>query len=232
MLSCEELRQLKLTDPRRLTPEMRQHLEGCPPCAGFAESIDVLETKVARTFEVAPPRSLQEDILRRHVKKEPRIFPRYALAAGFAFAFAVVLAVGLALRESAKTDPLALAVLAHVRNEEPTELASGSVSTDPIVIERVMMLSGLSRKPGLLEVAYVGRCSLREIPGAGTGAHIVLRTVHGKATLILWPQRQAVDVMKATEQSLSVIVMPAGKGSLAVVADSPEEAEKVARLVL
>jgi hypothetical protein len=236
MLSCEELRRLKLIDPRRMTPEMHRHLAECPPCAEFAQSVDVIEHRVEQTLEVAPPPSLAQRIVRRHAPEAAGWFAggwwsfrwRHAMAAALVLALGAVLLIG----PGTQRDALLLAVLEHVLHEEAEELKSASVSRDPAAIARILADSGLVARPGVIEAVHIGDCALRDVPGTEGSAHLVLVTAHGKASLLLWPGRPVDRSLQLTKGSLAVLLQPAAKGSMAIVADSAERAERVLQLLL
>jgi hypothetical protein len=63
MLSCKELRQIKLTDPGRVTLEMRLHQLLCGPCRGFSNKADALEKDVHDALRIDVPESLVERLV-------------------------------------------------------------------------------------------------------------------------------------------------------------------------
>lgn len=67
---------------------------------------------------------------------------------------------------------------------------------------------------------YANRCPL---PGGGTGEHLVFDTPHGKLTLILMPAKRITHPVRLDKDGLTVSLMPAGEGSLALVSDNREQ---------
>ena len=63
MLTCEELRQAKLTDPRRVTVGMRLHRLLCHKCACFSDKADALDRDVDAALRIDVPESLVERVL-------------------------------------------------------------------------------------------------------------------------------------------------------------------------
>jgi len=63
MLSCEQLRQIKLTDPKRVTVGIRLHRLLCPKCACFLDKADALDRDVEDALRIDVPESLVERIL-------------------------------------------------------------------------------------------------------------------------------------------------------------------------
>lgn len=63
MMTCEELRRIKLTDPKRMTAGMRLHRLLCPRCSCFSDKADALEKDMDKALRVDVPESLIERIL-------------------------------------------------------------------------------------------------------------------------------------------------------------------------
>jgi hypothetical protein len=123
--------------------------------------------------------------------------------------------VGFLLPRGMSPETLAAGVIAHVR-EEPKALAAEHKVALPVLAQAFARSGGELLGP-VGEVSYAGRCPL---PGGGYGEHIVFKMAHGKVTLVLMPGKPVSAALRLFKDGLNVSVMPAGEGSLALVAES------------
>jgi hypothetical protein len=143
-----------------------------------------------------------------------------------------VLAASLGLIWQFKSDALtpemlAAGIVAHVEEEQKALLSEQNVPLARLVSAVKRSGGELGEPPG--ETSYVDHCPL---PGGGTGEHLVFNTPHGKLTLILMPGKPIPHPVRLDRDGLTVSLMPAGEGSLALVSDNRErigEAEDWAR---
>jgi hypothetical protein len=61
------------------------------------------------------------------------------------------------------------------------------------------------------------------LPGGGEGDHIVLKTPQGKVTLVLMPDKPIAAELHLFKDGLHVSILPACRGSLALVAESESQ---------
>lgn len=139
----------------------------------------------------------------------------------------LMLAVALGVLMPARPDMswFAAALIEGVQREPAALEGSAEVPVARVVeaIDR-----GGGRLLGSLgKVTYVGRCA---VPG-GTGEHLVVETARGKVTAILMPGQPLESRTEATRQGLTAVVLPAGRGSLGLVAGSSEALAEVAEAV-
>jgi Protein of unknown function (DUF3379) len=122
---------------------------------------------------------------------------------------------------------LAAGIVAHVEVEQKALLAEQRVPLAQLVTALQRSGGELREPPG--ETSYMDHCPL---PGGGTGEHLVFNTQHGKLTLILMPGKRITHAVRLDKDKLTVSLMPAGEGSLALVSENREkigEAESWAR---
>jgi hypothetical protein len=149
-----------------------------------------------------------------------------ALAASLMLA--VALGTGWKLQSDAlEPEMLAAGIAEHVAGEHQALAANQVVP--------LATLAGAVRRSGgeivqaLGKTTYADHCPL---PGGGEGEHLVFDTPYGKLTLILMPDKRIAHPVRVEKDGLTVSLMPAGEGSLALVSDQRErigEAENWAR---
>lgn len=215
-MTCLEFRRLALANPQHPGPAALEHEAVCPDCARFYLDLRRQEEALYQALSIPVPEGLADRIL---LKTRPRRLDRLAAPRFWlpALAAALVLALGLNLMvpHGLTSEALAAGIIAHVRHEPEVLAAEQSVPWPKLV--RAFARSGgdLTSEPA--QVSYAGRCLL---PGGGQGEHIVLKTPQGKVTLILMPGKPVAAALRLFKDGLNVSVLPAGKGSLALVAES------------
>lgn len=229
-MNCLEFRRAALADPHHPGHEALEHEASCPSCAHFYRELRIQEEALYEAMNVPVPEGLADRVLLRQTRGwRERFFPRYTVPA-LAMGLALVVAVGLGWKfQSAALTPemLAAGIVAHVEGEQMALHAEQRVPLARLIT--AVRLSGgeLVEPPG--ETSFANECPL---PGGGTGKHLVFNTPHGKLTLILMPGKHITHPVRLDRDGLTVSLMPAGKGSLALVSDNRErigEAESWAR---
>lgn len=116
-------------------------------------------------------------------------------------------------------------LIAHVQRE-PGALAGTAEVPVARVVEAVDRGGG--RLLGTLgKVTHAGRCA---VPG-GTGEHLVVETARGKVTVILMPSQPLERRTQLAREGLTSVVLPAGRGSVGIVAESPEALKEIEEAV-
>ena len=229
-MNCLEFRRAALANPHHPGHEALAHEASCPTCAHFYRELRMQEEALYEAMNVPVPDGLADRVLLRQTRGwRERVFLRFAAPA---LAASLVLAATLGLvwkfqADALTPEMLAAGIVAHVEEEQKALRAEQRVPLARLV--NVVKRSGgeLGEPPG--ETSYVDHCPL---PGGGTGEHLVFNTPHGKLTLILMPGKHITHPVRLDRDRLTVSLMPAGKGSLALVSDNRErigEAESWAR---
>lgn len=214
-MQCPTFRRQALSDPLRLAPETLKHAGGCPSCARFYRDLCRRESALYQSLGQPVPGALASP--RQRLDRATQASSRASrLHRALALSLALTAALGAGLMTLTRPDPKALAAAAidHVR-AEPQALV-GDQRPAPERVADAFDRAGAVLL-GAPEVSYAGRCPL---PGGGLGEHLVLRLPDGRATLVLMPSKRVSTVARAASGELKAIVRPAGKGSLALVADS------------
>lgn len=229
-MNCLEFRRVALADPHHPGHEALEHETSCPSCAHFYQELRMQEEALYEAMNVPVPDGLADRILLRQRRGwRERFLPRFAAPA---LAASLVLAASLALVWQFKPDGLtpemlAAGIVTHVEEEQKALRAEQRVPLARLVTAVKRSGGELGEPPG--ETSYVDHCPL---PGGGTGEHLVFNTPHGKLTLILMPGKSIAHPVRLDKDGLTVSLMPAGKGSLALVTENSGrigEAENWAR---
>lgn len=213
-MNCLDVRRAVLTNPRHPGPKVLDHAAACPECARFLKGVQEQEELLYRVLAVPVPEGLADRVLWRTRPRLALRSPRLWLPA---LAAALVLALGLSLWAPRGLSPEALAagVIDHVRAEPQALAAEQAIPRSALV--SVFARNGVDLLGDPVPASYAGRCPL---PGGGQGEHIVLKTPQGKVTLILMPDKPVAAALRLFKNGLNVSVLPAGGGSLALVAES------------
>jgi hypothetical protein len=212
-MNCLEFRRSALIDPLHPGSEAMEHAARCDQCAQFHRSLCRQEEALYRALSVPVPEGLADRVL---LRSRPGLGAR-AWRVLAALAAVLVLALGLRLWMPDGTSPetLAAGIIDHVRHEPEALSAEQGVPRSTLAYAIARSGGELGDRP--LTASYAGRCPL---PGGGQGEHIVLKTPQGKVTLILMPDKPVATALRLTKDGLNVSILPAGAGSLALVAES------------
>jgi hypothetical protein len=184
-------------DPGHLSPEVEAHLATCAECRRFRDETLALDGRLRAALELPLP----------EFRRRPAPVRRYALAASVLLALVVAGGAWLFQPQSA----LAGEVVAHVEEEMDSwnsqrQMPAGSIAG-------VLAAAGVefdARMP----IVYAAPCPFR----GHRIAHLVVQTSHGPLTVMLLPHVTVTKREKFSEDGLNGILLPAGKGSVAVLA--------------
>jgi len=201
-VTCEDARLLIGGDPEKLTRELEEHLRGCAGCSELRAGMLRLDATLRRAFEEPP--DMQVAAARR---APPVRWRQWALAASVVVAMLAVAGVWL-LRPS---DTLASEVVAHVKGEPQSWLATHNVSA--AAIDHALKTSGIGLDVDSDKIVYAQSCWFRGhyVP------HLVLQTEHGPATVLLLRHEHVKARDDFHESGMSGVIVPAGDGSIAVL---------------
>lgn len=211
-MNCLEFRREVLVHPRRLSDEARAHAAPCATCSQFQVETLELDDQIHAGLFVAVPEGFAERIARNAMQGSLHSRRRFmALAASLVLATAV----GTGVYVVGRDDPLARAGIDFVVDKEVDAILS-SKPADPSALRRVALALNVELPKEIGEVRYIGIC-----PFQGTIAHhVVIMTPQGKVTLLLLPERAVGQKASASARGLRAVVVPAGAGSMAIIADA------------
>lgn len=215
-MSCLELRRAAMIDPQRIDAALLEHAEHCETCREFLSQAREMETELEAMLDVPVPQELRARVFAEAVAG-PRRSRRYALAAGVALGLAA--GIGLLWK---RDDPIALAGIEFVIFEEAQAILDAKPA-DPATLDRVVQKLRVMKPSHFGEAVYLGTCPFR----GGMAHHVVVKTAHGKVTLLLMPDRGRVERGAATARGLEAVIAPAKGGSVAIIADSARSVERI-----
>jgi hypothetical protein len=194
---CRHARLAIGADPGHLPPDVAAHVAGCAACSRFREETLSLDGRLRAALELPLP----------EFRRRAPPLRRFALAASVVLA--LVVAAGAWLFRPGPA--LAGEVVAHVAEE------AGSWDSHEVMpaasIAEVLGAAGVEFDTRL-PVIYAAPCPFR----GRRIAHLVVQTEHGPMTVMLLPHVQVARRSEFSEGGLNGVLLPAGAGSVAVLA--------------
>jgi len=208
---CKHVRIAIGAEPHAQSPEVTAHLATCAACRQFQAETVALDGRVRAALELPLSK----------FRKTPMPARRFALAASVVFALLVGGGVWLFRPQSA----LASEVVEHVLHEPGSWQRRETVS--PETLAAVLAKAGVRYNPRL-PVMYASPCPFRGhiVP------HLVVQTDRGPLTVMVLAHEQDGSNGEFTEGKYHGVVLPAGSGSIAVVAPKGQEFDGALKAVL
>jgi hypothetical protein len=210
---CEDARLLIGADPESASPELEEHLRGCPGCAALRQEMQRLNADIRRALEQPPDIGKP----RARAAAAPQ-WRQWAMAASVMLAVFAAVAVWL-LRP---TDTLAHEVVTHVKGEPDSWLSTHGVSVG--ALDHALQRSGIGLDFASNKIVYVQSCWFRGhyVP------HLVVETTHGPVTVLILRHEHVKAPDEFRESGMSGVIVPAGDGSIAVLARGGGEVDELA----
>lgn len=220
-MNCLEFRRCVGAEPAISGDEIEAHRRDCPACARHQDELRAMDALIGRALSVDAARSRKRDAEALPADTAPRR-PRWlALAASVT----IGIAVGLALWGGSPRPSLAREVFDHVAHEP--DAMNGTVPVAQAALAGVLDPYGTRLRPGFGDVTYARRCIFewRVVP------HLVVRTPQGPVTVLLLRHRHVDRPLRLEEQGYVGIVLPAPRGSIAIVGRDQKDLDGIARQV-
>jgi hypothetical protein len=197
-------------DPAGSAAELEEHLRGCASCHQFREEMRTLDANIRRALERPP-----DGVVRPRLATPWR---PWALAASVLLAMLAVLSVWL-LRPS---DTLAHEVVAHVRQEPDSWLAHQQL--DAHSIDETLRGAGVKLDITSDRISYAQSCWFHGhyVP------HLVVQTAQGPVTVMILRNQRVSGRHSFQESGMSGVIVPAPRGSIAVVSRGGANLETLA----
>ena len=232
-MNCEEFKQAVATDPSFAGGAA--HVAECTDCAAYQADMQALDRKIARALALSAPKLAVPELpeidttnvasLTRHALSRSRIAPAW-----FAVAATVVIAAVVGIRMlgvDPQFDSLAEQVVAHL-DHEPYALR---VTNTPISDNRLQSviaddIAQMDHSAGL--ITYAQSCSIngRDVP------HLVIQGEYGPVTILLMPEEYVSEATSISGDSVNGVILPVGKGSIAIIGERDERLEKIQKRVV
>jgi len=221
MIDCLELRRRVGAEPFAADAGLEAHLAGCAACTRYRDEVRAMDGVIARALAVDVAR-LRKSAAGEAAEGAPRGRRRwFAIAASVA----VGLAVGLTLLTLAPRASIAREVVDHVIHE-PATLA-GTVPLAPAALAGVLGPEGARIRPGIGEVTFAARC----VHDGHVVPHLVVRMPEGVVTVLVLTHRDVGKPLRIEDRGLIGRVLPAPRGSIAIVGQDLADPDAVARKV-
>ncbi|MGH8198425.1 MAG: DUF3379 family protein [Steroidobacteraceae bacterium] len=217
-MDCLEFRRRVGADPFAADGEIPAHRGGCAACARYQDELQAMDGLIARALAVEPGRI-------RRMAASPAAAPDRRRLFAIAASLVVGLAVGFMLLVSAPRASIAREVIDHMLHEPGAMDATTPIA--PGTLAGVLDPEGTRLRPGLGEVTFAARCvhDGRVVP------HLVVRMPEGPVTVFLLRHREIDKPLLVEDQGFIGVVLPAPRGSIAIVGRGIENLDGVANKV-
>jgi hypothetical protein len=244
-MTCNEARELIGADPENASPELQAHLRDCAQCQAFRNEMLALNSRIRRALEIdwrkmqpagqAPSTRTTPAVPSPRIRpdtsnvvplarREPALVPRQKRPKILAFAasLAAALMVGFTLWLSRPPESLAMEIVEHVQGEPNSWSRTAPVPIEDL--DAVLRKSGVRLGTGMQPVVYASACWFRGhfVP------HFVVSTKDGPVTVLILAHETVPAVQQFSEGGYSGMLVPARKGSVAVLSRSPMPLEQPA----
>lgn len=207
---CRHARLHLGAQPHDVPPEVAAHVEGCADCRRFRDETLAMESRVQAALELPLARF-----------RKPARARRFALAASVVFA--LVVAGGFWLLQPARA--LAGDVARHVEDEAESWDSNGPLPATQV--DEVLRTAG-AHFDSPYPVVYGYPCPFK----GHRVAHLVLQTAHGAVTVMLIPHEHVRLRTKISRDGMSGVLLPAGKGTVALLTRDGKVPQDVADQVV
>ena len=196
------------------------------------KKLQALDLKIAKALQIdVPELRMPElpDIDEASVTSLP-VRKRSRKLIWFAIAATVVLATSISLRTSSlfqSYDSLAEEVLAHL-DHEPGALRITDVAVTDQQLARAVPASLASFERGTSLITYAQPCVINgnDVP------HLVIQGQYGPVTILLMPEEHVSEATPINGKSVKGVILPVGKGSIAIIGDRDEQLEPIQKNVV
>lgn len=223
-MNCLEFRKVVASESTGDATEVAAHARDCPLCAKYSADMLSLNLQLERALRVpAPERLPSEYIGDPQQTSSPK--PAAAQRKWYALAASLVAALGIAIgwRALVSPDSLSSAVVAHVYHEPNLLVLPEDTRVDRSQFAKVLRSSHVSLNDDIGEVAHAGLCLFR----GNLVAHLVVTTGSGAVTVLLLPDEHLGEATPINEEGFVGTIVPAGKGSIAVIGQDADAAKSV-----
>lgn len=220
-MNCLDFRRRVGAEPFASEEEIAAHRRDCPACQRHQDELQLMDDFIARALAVEPSRIGKAKTAGWFRPPAPARRRLFAIAASLV----VGLSVGLVLLVSVPRTSVAREVMDHILHEPgstatTTPLAAGELAG-------VLDPDGTRLRPGIGDVTFAARCPFdgHVVP------HLVVQTPEGPVTVLMLRHRTIGKPIRIDEQGYNGLVLPAPRGSIAVVGQGIANADAVAKKV-
>lgn len=236
IMNCAEYREAIAADPSESFEHGTAHAAGCESCSAFRAEMQALNDTIARALAIDVPElklpelpALGEDdkVVNLPFRRAPRLSTPAWLGIAAGFALAAVVGLQFTGNGAAQDELLAKQVLAHLDHEPlALKVTDVAVSEDRFLSVVNPTIGTMDRDIGL--VSYAQTCIINgtKVP------HLVMQGERGPITLLLMPDESVSSPVSLTGESVNGIILPVGKGSIAIIGEREERIENLEQRVV
>jgi hypothetical protein len=219
MIDCLEFRRRAGAEPFGADAGMEEHRHQCAACARHHDELRAMDDVIRRALAVDPAARKSDAAAAPAVRGRGRLYAIAAsLVAGIAVAFTLLVAAPRA--------SIAREVFGHM-GHEPGALQRAAPLA-PADVAAVIGQDGMRLHAGVGDVTYAMRC----VFDGHVVPHLVVQTPDGPVTVLVLRHRKVVRPMHFQDERLEGVVLPAPRGSIAVVGQDVKDLRAVAERVV
>jgi len=218
MTDCLEFRRRAGAEPFTADAGVEAHRQGCPACARHQDELRAMDGIIRQALAVNPaPRSATSVGATGGATRRRFLAIAASLVAGAA--------VGIVLLFGAPRASIAREVIGHVEHEQGAMEATTPLA--PAALAEVLHPDGTRLRPGAGDVTFAARCDFdgHVVP------HLVVKTPQGPVTVLMLRHRNLDEPLQLSESGYVGVVLPAPRGSIAIVGEGIADIDGVARTV-
>lgn len=221
-MNCNEFKKMITESPAGGFAGEVEHVADCAECGSYRMRLQRLDKKIAGALEIAVPPLLMPDLSGTVVAMpKPAVWKN---PGWLALAASVVLMVAVTadwLQIGGPAPTLAEQVIAHLDHEPGSLLVTDvAVSDQQFAAVARPALVEMDRSIGLISYAMSCKINGHEVP------HLVIQGVAGPVTILLMPHETVAQAEEIVGQSIHGVILPVGKGSIAIVGARTEELDQ------
>lgn len=224
-INCLEVRRILGAEPQRRDLTLLEHCKVCAACSAFMKEMLGLDARLARALAVDVPEGLEARIVFRTAFRPKRLRTYPWLAAAAMVILAVGIGFGVWQYQRNSMAALSTALVAHVMDPaEAQALDPGRpVLQDASLVHGVLRHVGVHMQGNMDDITYAHACLFR----GELVAHLVVRGKDGPVTVLLLPHIHVSKPTHFDEQGYRGEIVPAGAGSIAILASNPSPMQPI-----
>ena len=217
MIDCLEFRRRAGAEPFTADTDVAAHRQGCPACARHQDELRAMDGVIRQALAVDPARPATPTEVTAGATRRRFFAIAASLVAGAA--------VGVVLLVGAPRASIAREVIGHVEHEPGAMNATAPVA--PAALAEALQPDGARLHPGAGDVTFAARC----IFDGHVVPHLVVQTPQGPVTVLMLRHRTLDEPLHLSESGYEGVVLPAPRGSIAIVGEGIADIDGVARTV-
>jgi hypothetical protein len=226
-MNCEEFKQAVAADP---SFDGATHVRDCVDCAAYQADMRAFDQKIIKALELQAPPLRMPDLPEIDSANVVTLPGRKVITPWLAVAATVVIAAVVGIRmlgSDLQADSLRDQIIAHL-DHEPNSLRVTSTPISDARLNAVVSseVGEMDRSAGL--ITYAKSCSIngKSVP------HLVIQGEFGPITILLMPDEYVAEASSISGESVSGVILPVGKGSIAIIGDTAERMDEIQKRVV